>query len=88
MPFMETGIAESVLVDRAPIHDEPGRFMRQWCCREFAEDRMPFLPVQANLRWGLAKGTVRGMHYQDVPASEAKPVRCIRGAVFDVVLDP
>ena len=32
-------------------------------------------------------GTVRGMHFQREPHSEMKVVRCIRGAVFDVVLD-
>lgn len=33
------------------------------------------------------KGTLRGMHYQDSPALEAKLVRCTKGAIFDVVLD-
>jgi dTDP-4-dehydrorhamnose 3,5-epimerase len=37
--------------------------------------------------FSLQKGTLRGMHFQESPASEAKLVRCTRGAIFDVVLD-
>ena len=33
------------------------------------------------------KGTLRGMHYQLAPKAETKLVRCIRGALFDVILD-
>jgi len=61
--------------------------MRVWCVREFAEHGLDFLPVQANIGFSLSKGTVRGMHFQEAPALEAKLVRCTRGAIFDVVLD-
>jgi len=61
--------------------------MRAWCAREFAEGGLHFVPVQANMGFSVPKGTVRGMHYQGVPALEAKLVRCTRGAIFDVVLD-
>jgi dTDP-4-dehydrorhamnose 3,5-epimerase len=37
--------------------------------------------------FGVKRGTVRGMHFQEAPAIEAKLVRCTRGAIFDVVLD-
>jgi dTDP-4-dehydrorhamnose 3,5-epimerase len=33
------------------------------------------------------RGTLRGMHYQVAPHAEAKLVRCVRGALFDVALD-
>lgn len=61
--------------------------MRAWCTREFSEQGINFNPVQANLGFSAAKGTVRGMHFQVAPALEAKVVRCTRGAVFDVVVD-
>jgi dTDP-4-dehydrorhamnose 3,5-epimerase len=35
----------------------------------------------------LKKGTVRGMHYQLPPASEPKFIRCVRGAIYDVIVD-
>ena len=61
--------------------------MRAWCAREFAEHGINFTPVQANMGFSVRKGTVRGMHFQEAPAVEAKLVRCTRGAMFDVVLD-
>jgi dTDP-4-dehydrorhamnose 3,5-epimerase len=61
--------------------------MRAWCVREFAEHGLDFMPVQANMGFSVRKGTVRGMHFQEAPALEAKLVRCTRGAMVDVVLD-
>jgi len=37
--------------------------------------------------FSVRKGTIRGMHYQEAPALEAKLVRCTRGIIFDVALD-
>ena len=87
MRFSKTDINGSWVIDPDPHEDERGRFMRAWCSREFAEHGLSFLPVQANMGFSLQKGTVRGMHYQEAPALEAKLVRCTRGAIFDVVLD-
>lgn len=87
MHFLETGLAGAKLIEPSPHEDERGRFMRAWCAREFAEHGLDFLPVQANLGFSVRKGTVRGMHFQEAPALEAKLVRCTRGAIFDVVLD-
>jgi dTDP-4-dehydrorhamnose 3,5-epimerase len=76
-----------MVIDPNPIEDERGRFMRAWCSREFADHGIQYTPVQANMGLSRMKGTVRGMHYQNAPALEAKLVRCTRGAMFDVVLD-
>jgi dTDP-4-dehydrorhamnose 3,5-epimerase len=82
-----TDIVDARVIDPSPHQDERGRFMRAWCAREFAEQGIDFLPVQANMGFSLQKGTIRGMHYQEVPALEAKLVRCTKGSIFDVVLD-
>ncbi len=87
MHFTETDLFGVLLIEPSPHEDHRGRFMRAWCAREFAEHGLDFLPVQANLGFNLLKGTVRGMHFQEAPALEAKLVRCTRGAVFDVVID-
>src|SRR5215469_3185467 len=87
MLFSETEIAGAKIIDPTPREDERGRFMRAWCYREFSEQGLEFLPVQANLGYSRLKGTTRGMHFQDSPALEAKLVRCTRGSIFDVVLD-
>ena len=34
-----------------------------------------------------SRGVVRGLHYQSEPNTEAKLVRCLRGSVWDVVVD-
>jgi dTDP-4-dehydrorhamnose 3,5-epimerase len=87
MQFMGTTVVSAMVIDPSPHSDTRGRFMRAWCVREFAEHGIEFEPVQANLGFSAARGTVRGMHFQVAPASEAKLVRCTRGAIFDVVLD-
>jgi dTDP-4-dehydrorhamnose 3,5-epimerase len=85
--FIGIDIAGASVIDPITHQDDRGRFMRVWCSREFAEQGINFVPVQANMGFSVRKGTVRGMHYQTEPALEAKLVRCTRGAMFDVVLD-
>lgn len=87
MRFTETKVMGAWVIDPSPHEDKRGRFMRAWCAQEFAEHGIKFLPVQANLGYSVRKGTVRGLHYQESPAVEAKLIRCTRGAIFDVVLD-
>jgi len=87
MRFIETNIPGAKVIDPSPHQDHRGRFMRVWCAREFAENGVAFSPVQANMGFSVHKGTVRGMHFQEAPALEAKLVRCTRGSIFDVVLD-
>src|SRR4051812_11628537 len=87
MRFLETSIAGAWVIDPSPHQDHRGHFMRAWCAREFLEHSICFIPVQANIVSSRARGTVRGMHYQDGTAIEAKLVHCTRGAIFDVALD-
>src|ERR1700704_4247676 len=87
MRFTTTEIPEAVTIDPTLHLDDRGRCMRAWCAREFAEHGIRFGPVQANMGFSIQKGTVRGMHFQDAPALEAKLDRCTRGRMFDVVLD-
>jgi dTDP-4-dehydrorhamnose 3,5-epimerase len=85
--FTETNIAGAWVIDPEPHEDDRGRFMRAWCTQEFSDHGLNFLPVQANMGFSIRKGTVRGMHFQEAPALEAKLVRCTRGIIFDVVVD-
>jgi len=88
MHFTDTRVAGAWIIYPSPHHDERGRFMRMWCAREFEERGIHFLPVQANMQFSRRKGTVRGLHLQVARALEAKLVRCTRGAIFDVAVDP
>ena len=87
MRFNKSDVSGAIVIDPSPHHDSRGRFLRAWCTQEFADHGIDFLPVQANMGCSSKRGTLRGMHYQEAPALEAKLVRCVRGAMFDVVLD-
>jgi dTDP-4-dehydrorhamnose 3,5-epimerase len=87
MRFTESKISGVWVIDPEPHKDDRGQFMRAWCAREFAEHGIDFLPVQANMIFSICKGTVRGMHFQQAPALEAKLVRCTRGSLFDIAID-
>ena len=67
--------------------DDRGFFGRVFCTDEFAAQGVETQFVQINNSLTQARGTVRGMHYQLPPASEVKVVRCIRGSLYDVILD-
>jgi dTDP-4-dehydrorhamnose 3,5-epimerase len=75
------------IIDPNPHQDDRGRFMRAWCAREFTDHGISFTPVQANMGLSLHEGTIRGMHFQEAPALEAKLMRCTRGKIYDVLLD-
>jgi dTDP-4-dehydrorhamnose 3,5-epimerase len=87
MIFTETPVKGAYLIDLEKRGDERGFFARAFCKNEFAALGLETEFVQINNSLSAAKGTLRGMHYQLPPAAEAKVVRCVRGALWDVILD-
>jgi dTDP-4-dehydrorhamnose 3,5-epimerase len=87
MIFTETPISGAFLIDLEKRGDERGFFARAFCEKEFAAHGLVTQFVQANNSLSALKGTLRGMHYQLAPMAETKLIRCIRGALYDVVLD-
>ena len=87
MIFTETKLSGAYVIDLKKFEDSRGFFSRAWCQQEFESQGIDFQPVQANLAYTAKKGTIRGMHYQVAPHAEAKLFRCIRGAVYDVMVD-
>ncbi|MEW6141323.1 MAG: dTDP-4-dehydrorhamnose 3,5-epimerase [Thermodesulfobacteriota bacterium] len=87
MLFTETEIAGAYLIDPEPVTDDRGSFVRTFCKREFKEHGLVCTFVQGNISYNRKKGTVRGMHYQIRPHEEVKVVRCVRGTIFDVIVD-
>jgi dTDP-4-dehydrorhamnose 3,5-epimerase len=87
MIIRSTTLQDAVLIDLDKREDERGFFARAWCRREFDEHRLAPDMVQANISYNVAKGTLRGMHYQVEPYGEVKMVRCIRGRLYDVIID-
>jgi dTDP-4-dehydrorhamnose 3,5-epimerase len=87
MIFKESKLAGAFEIHIEPRADERGFFARSWCQHEFEEHGLNPDLVQCNISYNPRKGTMRGMHYQADPHAEAKLVRCIKGAVYDVVID-
>jgi dTDP-4-dehydrorhamnose 3,5-epimerase len=85
--FTETEIHGAFIIDLEPHADDRGFFARTFCAREFAEHGLTTTIAQANGSFNRRRGTLRGLHYQDERAPEAKLVRCISGAIFDVLVD-
>jgi len=67
--------------------DERGFFARSYCSDEFSAMGLVTDWVQSNISYNKLKGTLRGLHYQVAPHAEAKLVRCLHGAIFDVLVD-
>lgn len=87
MIFHETRLKGAFVVELDKKEDDRGFFARAFCSREFEEHGLRPQVVQANMSYNHKRGTVRGMHYQVAPASEPKFIRCIRGAIWDVIID-
>jgi dTDP-4-dehydrorhamnose 3,5-epimerase len=87
MIIRSTILQDAVLIDLDKREDQRGFFARAWCRHEFDEHRLASDMVQANISYNIAKGTLRGMHYQVEPYGEVKMVRCIRGRLYDVIID-
>lgn len=77
-----------VLVIRPDRHeDERGFFSETYNFRELARHGIGLAFVQDNHSLSIEKGTLRGLHFQAPPAAQAKLVRVVSGAVFDVAVD-
>ena len=87
MTFEETSIDGAWLISLEPRTDERGFFARAWCEQELSTRGLTGTFVQCNDSYSRSAGTLRGLHYQAEPHGEVKLIRCIRGAVFDVIVD-
>lgn len=87
MKFHETPIAGARLIEPERRGDERGFFARVFCRDEFEAAGLAAEFVQMNNSLSARRGTLRGLHYQLPPNAEVKVVRCIGGALFDVILD-
>ena len=87
MQFKALGIHRAFLIGLERNADERGFFARTFCTREFGEAGLPTELVQASVSFNTIRGTVRGIHFQWPPSREGKLVRCVRGSLFDVLLD-
>ncbi len=87
MRFTPARIQGAYFIEFEGPSDQRGLFARTFCAREFREQGLNPRVAQTNLCYSRHKGTLRGLHYQVAPASESKLIRCIRGALYDVIID-
>jgi dTDP-4-dehydrorhamnose 3,5-epimerase len=87
MRFIPTNLMGAWLIEAVPARDSRGFFARTFCAQEFAAHGLTTRFVQNSTSQSVTKGTLRGMHFQRAPHAEAKVVSCLKGAVWDVMLD-
>ncbi|TWT44059.1 dTDP-4-dehydrorhamnose 3,5-epimerase [Phycisphaerae bacterium RAS1] len=87
MIFHRTPLSGAYVIEPEKKGDERGFFARAFCQKEFAAHDLVTSFVQVNNSLSAQKGTLRGMHYQLPPHAETKLVRCIRGSLYDLILD-
>ena len=87
MKFTETPLPGAYVIELEKRGDDRGFFARFFCEREYQAHGLNPEIVQINNSLSRIKGTLRGMHYQLAPMAEDKVIRCLRGALFDAIID-
>lgn len=87
MKFTKTRLQDAVLIELSRFADDRGFFARTFCKETFAREGLATEFVQGNHSANRVAGTLRGMHYQKAPHGEVKLVRCVKGALHDVIID-
>jgi dTDP-4-dehydrorhamnose 3,5-epimerase len=85
--FHKTPLKDAFTVEPEKRGDDRGFFARVFCQQEFGQAGLVPNFVQVNNSLSAKKGTLRGMHYQLAPKAEVKLVRCVRGRLWDAILD-
>lgn len=67
--------------------DDRGFFAETYSRRKYLEYGIDLEFVQDNHSFSQEIGTLRGLHFQAPPHAQAKLIRCVRGAIFDVAVD-
>lgn len=87
MQFHDTPVAGAFLLTPTIFPDDRGFFSEAFHARVFADRGLDTNVSQLNISFNDTRHTLRGLHYQLPPHAETKIVRCVRGSIFDVVLD-
>ena len=86
MEVIKTALEGVVIIEPRIFKDARGYFFESFSQKEFNEKVMPINFVQDNESMS-SYGVMRGLHYQKMPFTQSKLVRCVKGAVLDVVVD-
>lgn len=87
MLFHPLGLSNAYVIELELCGDDRGRFTRLFCANELKEIGHTKPMVNVNHSYTQKAGTIRGMHFQYPPDAEIKIVKCIRGAIWDCIVD-
>ncbi len=87
MRVSATPLPGAFIVESDLQSDARGSFFRIFCQKDFESQGLPGSFVQASISRNTLRGTLRGLHFQSEPRPEGKLVRCIRGTIYDVIVD-
>ena len=86
MKFEKTKIKGVYIINNNPFSDARGSFTRLFCKKEIKK-KIKFEIKQSNLSINKKKYTLRGFHYQIGKSSENKIIKCLKGKIFDIIVD-
>lgn len=87
MQVIKTKIKGAFVIEPKIIGDQRGYFYRVFAKEILDGFGIKYDIVHINKSFTQKKGTIRGLHYQKSPKQEDKIVQCLKGSIFDVVLD-
>ena len=87
MKFYEQKLAGVYIIEPEPFSDDRGVFRRHFCDREFAEHGIVTDVRQSNVSENRYAHTLRGFHYQIPPYGEGKTLSCLKGSIYDIIVD-
>lgn len=87
MIIHSTPLDKAVVIETEHINDSRGYFARSFCKKTLSDHGIFFDVVQSNIAFNLHPRTLRGMHFQLPPFCEDKIVSCIKGAIYDAIID-
>ena len=87
MIFEKTKINGVTLIKPEMFQDKRGIFRRHFCQDEFLKNNIDSNVLQSNISENFHKYTLRGFHYQTGEFAEGKTLSCLKGKIFDIVVD-
>lgn len=87
MNVIKTNIEGLYIIEPKVFGDNRGWFMESWSQKKMEEAGLHYNFIQDNHSYSSVKGTLRGLHFQKGSHSQAKLVRCAKGAVLDIAVD-
>jgi dTDP-4-dehydrorhamnose 3,5-epimerase len=84
---IETPLESVYILEPTVFEDHRGFFIESYNKRDFEEIGLLFDFVQDNHSLSVHAGVLRGLHFQLEPKAQTKVVRCLKGIIYDVVVD-